>query len=1686
MISKTLRTALLALMVAPLAAGCAEERDPINRVQANALDKSFFVGADITSTADDPEFYTQTTVIDVGYGSGHGFLFNGVAAELARVKFEIAEDLLVARLTYARIDNSDGKGAGPASSDGQIVAAFRIDKHFDIRRSYNPSTGEELNVVEENTGDRPWYQRQYMRVDWSKNLATGGFDFDTLSMVGLFGGVEFTPLAYQVNNPNHPDAPHFDAQHGYFDVTTKVFAKPKEIDLSHLGWGIKSFPACFLPNELFGGSAPTGNCNPVEVSMRHSYMRVVDHDYEPQEMDGFQFEAFGGFLKERLGYARNYGMTDANWHRFVQRYNPYERSHYYENPEEMKGAVECFTPETLQFGDDPHADKDNDGTEDSCRMVTVALAIESGMCAAGEDADACYAKANPVHGGSSCDTFKQRCTLPYRHRKTKPLAWYYVSGSNPEYYPGSEWAAHDHDVALRHAISTAKYAECMRTAAPLHSDLAARRDFCLNGDGGQAKPNLVYFGQMDDHHEAKSLAKEVDDCRHGLSYMGKKGQADFGAINSADRESRCVGLADSLGQTRADGGNFIDAGVIALAKEPEAIVLCHSPVEANDPVACGAADQRLPADVSSWQCTEIMNRMDHPNDDLAAICRQAITARRGDLRYHWVNVITEPQTRSPWGYGPTAADPLTGEVIVGNINVWSHVNEWFSQGVVDRIRYIKGELSTEDLTEAEYVKDWSQAAAAASGAGVAGHMTRHDQLARVAEFTGDSIENVEAAQANTQRSGTQQMNRLVRALELSGVQADATLSSTQAPLYDARRQQIVGTDTEAQLITKAMKEYSGTSKLPVGAQVELSSIFQRVNPIRAKQLRNLFQINMAKRGQCYYEMAAAPMALTGLANIAEQKFAGVCAEPADGGGCNRYFGNFGTAGRECSDPNDPTSCNDVPFDAAQAGHKAFAQQRADRIRRYVAQRAQYAVIVHEMGHTMGERHNFVSSSDAFNYRAQYWQLRTNNGENKTLCSDYAPDGSCVGPRWFDPITKYEKDNLIDMWAHSSVMDYAGEYTQDFLGLAAYDFGAMRMFYGGSVAVYQDPTYNGAQLWFKAFTRFGGLLGFRSLNQSGSDFIHYSELQQEYNLIKDCRPVTLDSYKPASWDEATQGIWHPVLDGLTVPDTNGNPSKCRQQPVDYVPIKAMKEFQPIATLDFLRIANDIDENDRIRVPYGFGTDRWADIGNASVFRHDNGADVYEIFNFLSSQQELQHIFDNYRRGRSTFSVASAAGRTNGRYNTKIRDGGKAMALLKNIAVDMDGLYGEAGNWIATDYPDNVVASTLVFEHFTAMMARPQTGFHYYDPGENVLYSKDDSYGLGGSLIPAVTIPNGGNGVFGSFSRGGKLIENQLSDKNGEFDTDYTLNAGSYYDKVAAPYLLTESEDNFISDSRQDFVDGRYRAISFADLYPEGYRRFLANMLTEDNQVRAPRLAADTNGKVLRDADLFPLYGIGHISWWGDAPKLCFPQEGTTVCEIPDSTGIPSTTVTNTIPLDPEVGFEQQKFLIAQTLLYLPENQQQKWLNMLQLYRLGMDSDPEFFPRIEYRSPNGQKYVARTFGTEVIFGKTVQKGPSARMLEWANELLQAAYETVGVDLDGDGVFDTYDVVRDATTGEPIVKFDPNMGGTVTSGCTAANNSACQCTDNRACIRLGRYETVPAYMWQAMREFHYAHPTKKGIYE
>ncbi len=1598
-------TVALGLLVA--AAGCGQERDPVNRVQPDVFDKTFFVGDNLQDSSDDPEFYSQATLVDVGYGADQSGLFTSTyTQQLSRLKWTIQENYLIGRLTHERIDGTDGRGTGTGflKNEGVVAAMFKIQKHFDIQRSYNSTTGEELNIIEENTSDRPWYQRKYMRVDWSSNLNTDSYDFDTLSLLGIYGGIKYEPVSYYVNDPTSLDAPRFALDEGYFDITTKAFAVPQQVDLRHLGWGIDSFPACFLPTDFAGGTGPTANCNPVELTLRQSFRRVPNNDYEPMKMDGYEFQAYGAFLSERAGYARNYGMTDDREYRFVNRYNIWQRSHYYADPVNMEGPVECYTPKTTKAGEDPNRDLAGNGTADECETVG---------------------------NGSQCDTFTQTCTLPYREREIRPQPWYYTTGSAPLYFESTERAVQEWDTAMRAAVMAARYSECQATGS--------------GKDRPCADQYPIYFGQQDENDDAMALSREVDSCLWGRAYSEYAG--------------KCDQLANDIGKARG-----YSPGVIAISKMDRIVVLCHSPVEHGDPAECGYP--RLPAHITAEMCDDARETGDR---EMIAKCGVGIEARIGDLRYHQVNVIKNPQTPSPWGIMVDSHDPLTGEKVAASINVWSHVTDIASQGLIDMARYAAGELTTEEVTEGQYVQDWSKVAEAASSGGSAlSPMTLNERDQILADVTGLSLQKFRAADLQQLPRQVQQRVRETD-MELRGIRADAHSTSQSKPFYEARRKAAIGTQLEAALTTKAMQQYAGVDQAGLAQSAlgtALASPFQGASPSFDRELRNRKELILAERGTCMIDVAApAPVALANLSAHLQRKFG--------------------------------------DFDRFKSKQEQI--DRAEKMRRYIAEKYNYAVIAHEIGHSIALRHNFVSSSDAWGYRPQYWQLRTDNGTRTEVCTDLREPEGCVGPRYFDPVTKHQGEQLIQMFMHSSVMDYAGEATQDLLGLGAYDFAATRYFYGGTTAVFKDESYQAGKPrgtgMLEKMDNFGGTVGIKP--SIGADNavnnavpFHYSQIQNVFEVIQDCYVVDPMDYVPAVWNEERDGKWDPLLDGLFV-KVNGEYTRCRQQKVDYVPFSSLRfptddEITPVRNY---RGGPAIDADRRVRVPYGFATDSWADLGNLSVFRHDNGADPYEFFDFLITQQEMNHIFDNYRRNRATFSVRGAANRALSRYNEKLRDAAKGLGLQTNFyrKLSTEIGYDSASLWVAAvksnAYEDNLIAAAIAFDHFTRMIARPQAGKHnpvtWRNGADPVL--RFDSSPDNPERPPELVIPTGATGNFGNVGFGGKLMENSFARDRGEFDNRYTINAGSYYDKVWAPMLMTESVDNFVNSSLDDFTDARYRSVSLADLFPDGYRRWLANNLTGDDEIKAPRIALNSSGKAEIDGVFkFPTHGIGWTSWLPKSgPENCFAENDTLLCS--------NSAPVRTRPIDPQVGWEQQKFLIAMTLMYLPENAKQGWLNEMRIWELGAENDPGFPNRIEFHDPFGKIYVAKTFGKETIFGKVVQRGIAARVLEWANILTDRAFVTTpGPDLDGDGEPDWYIPVLGAN-GLPQVKFDPSMIhltedwmlGPIPEHCNATDNSECTCESNRSCLLLESYTEVPFFLRQAMTTYSFGDTSMKGIY-
>ena len=1431
---------------------CASERSPINRVQANALKKSFFVGDDLASPKDNPEFYYRPSIVDVDYGASQDQLFTASGAQtIARISFEITEDLLLARLTYERIADTTGNGTpnSPDQNSGQIVAAFKIESHFDVKRSYNPTTGEELNVIDENSTDSPWYARQFMRVDWSQNLITSAYQLDTLAAMSAFDATfRYEPVAYSATNPADPDAPAFDETSGYFDITNKVFVTPEKV-FTPFGY----LPACYLTPDFFGGTGPTGNCNPSEVKVRLSFRRVLDNDYEPVHWDGSRMDMFGMFTTgtvnpDRLGYDRNYGVVDDKWYRFVSRHNIWQRSH----ASDAQGQpIACYTEQTTPVGALPSRDElvgdgsaGPDGTDDECQSAGA---------------------------GSRCDQFSHKCTLPYADRSLKTSPFYYGPQSDPSLFDATAEALSQWDGALRQAAQTARYTECIRV------------------NGGVVQTAI-------DH---------------------------------------CKGVYDPS----------LEAAIASL---PKVFTLCHNPVTADDDAACGSP---------------------------------GLQARVGDLRYHMINVIQKPQSASPWGIMVDAVDPITGEVVAASVNLWNSVTDIAAQGAVDTMRWYLGELSNADISSGNYQKSAiSTDQRAPQSAGESPPLLSEEEVnARLAAI--DSRLN-DGSKLPLPSPGVGARTLADWAESATRQKFGNSVLGTGNAGVDARMTAALGSPVESALLTTPYKHLARLDprQQPNPDQINMAS------PLRGNFAQFLAdfeqqrQVRLAALGQCSVE-APEPSSMADWAAIMNKKF--------------------------------PLSDADPQTPGIQASAAAVAERNGKWLD-FIRRRFTVGLVEHELGHSMGLRHQFTSSFDALNFRPQYWQLRTQNGKQTRSCTTATNDGStCTGPRWYDPITQAERDGLIWRWQQTSVMDYAGDLTQDTLDLGAYDRAAVRMAYADVADVWDerasvncrpgtgtDPAINcsaSGTTVHSLLDGFGGLTG--PWYNNGREWLHYSQLHRQLNLIRDCQPA--DTSPPANWNEAKDGVYSPEFDGQIVAGT-----VCKGIPTDYVPFRELSTdsggfIQEPGIGD--NIQRNIDGLGRVRRPYMFGSDNYADIGNLPVLRHDNGADAYEVAHYLMSEYEDRYLFDDYRRNRTTFSLKNAFMRGYNRYNTKLKEVTKGFALYNELfqaTGQFDTLTAESG-----PLRHAALSSSLVFDHFSRILTRPNSGAHFSDttwsPFQTaVLRSTDQLPGV----VPmnantSFLIPDGSTGIGSNVSWGGRLLNNSLDQSKGYYAVDYQLNVGSYYDKSLAIYMLTDSEDRFISQSRDDFQDGRYRNTSFATLFPDGMRRLLATTLTEDEDMKGWRVAS-SKGLPIVDAAGALKQPMGFRAWWPkDEPQMCWPTQGRLFCqEFPSGTEVANGTPSESLAVDPEVGFEIHKFIAFYSMLNLPESWKLNWVDMMRIWLIGVDASPGFpdSGSVAWRDPqSGQLYLAHSYGTEVIDGKTVQRGIAARVLEWMNTLTAQAY-------------------------------------------------------------------------------------------
>jgi hypothetical protein len=299
-------TCIAALMVAVGAAvGCTSGGPTVNRVQPSLISKDIFEGewwvaqTALESDADSPG---PTFTGDMGFAD-RALDKSGSAGTVARIRWVIDENFLFAYRAFELVEGANDDGRSP-DYRGQPIAAFEIEDHVDVRAQYNPVTGETQNIVEENTEDRRWYERELMRVDWSENQVQSFYFISDLNALGAWqledgqffiqeGGSQGFPKSWEPQFVTVGDDPNYRFADEWPEGSDDVTHYMSFVSLMNLSPG----GSCFDP-----GGAP---CQTVSVPHRLAFLRVPpNHQYDAATQTNEEYDRFGVFRTLQRTYLR--------------------------------------------------------------------------------------------------------------------------------------------------------------------------------------------------------------------------------------------------------------------------------------------------------------------------------------------------------------------------------------------------------------------------------------------------------------------------------------------------------------------------------------------------------------------------------------------------------------------------------------------------------------------------------------------------------------------------------------------------------------------------------------------------------------------------------------------------------------------------------------------------------------------------------------------------------------------------------------------------------------------------------------------------------------------------------------------------------------------------------------------------------------------------------------------------------------------------------------------------------------------------------------------------------------------------------------------------------------------------------------------------------------------------------------
>lgn len=321
-----------------------------------------------------------------------------------------------------------------------------------------------------------------------------------------------------------------------------------------------------------------------------------------------------------------------------------------------------------------------------------------------------------------------------------------------------------------------------------------------------------------------------------------------------------------------------------------------------------------------------------------------------------------------------------------------------------------------------------------------------------------------------------------------------------------------------------------------------------------------------------------------------------------------------------------------------------------------------AVIEHEVGHTLGLRHNFQGSFDSINYFDQYWQLRKENLQPSLQTLDDLAAMSNLTPN--------QEAGKMREYQYSSIMDYGSRFNSDIHGLGKYDEAAILFGYADYVEVFDTAGQAFKNRYFERYSdgspRFEnrGSLAYDSL----LDSTHYTQI--------------------------------PYMMGDNDPDKG----------IQRLAIRDIRPYETVKTLQA-----EQDPNRPVEVPYMFCSDEWRGaIPSCQLW--DEGADMYEqVHNVIDSWRNY-YVLNNFRRDRWGWDPYSTFRRSFSRY----------FSYLPNLYQHwlLGAAYGTVDEDIQSIYEQFATMDGVNF--LTEVLEMPEYGTQCFDAANNRYQDPSDYY------------------------------------------------------------------------------------------------------------------------------------------------------------------------------------------------------------------------------------------------------------------------------------------------------------------------------------------------------------------------